>query len=139
MFKLQSPSKYSPFDAIHLSRCWSHCSKQCLNLSILIPSSAFDIVSPHPHGQSVSFCGLSFFWGNNNKKIAQCKIWQIGRVGHGGCAVFRQKLLNTQHGVVRCACKSPVMKWANALKSQSLQKNFTEAEHNLSQQRQLVH
>ena len=28
MFKLQLPSKYSPFDARHLSRCFFHCSKQ---------------------------------------------------------------------------------------------------------------
>ena len=39
-FKFQSPSKYSPFDAIHLSRCLFHCSKQFLNLSILMPFSA---------------------------------------------------------------------------------------------------
>ena len=41
------------------------------------------------------------------------------KVGHGGHAVLGQKLLNTQRGVGRCACKSPIMKWANAL---SLQK-----------------
>ena len=28
MFKLQSPSKYPPFDAIYLSRRFFHCSKQ---------------------------------------------------------------------------------------------------------------
>ena len=54
----------------------------------------------------------------------------------GGHAIFGQKLLNTQHSVGRCAGKSPIMKWANAL---SLQKKFTEAEHSLSQQCQLVH
>ena len=31
IFKLQSPSKYSPFDAIHLSKCFFHCSKRLLN------------------------------------------------------------------------------------------------------------
>ena len=30
-FKLQSSSKYSPFDAIHLLRWFFHCSKQFLN------------------------------------------------------------------------------------------------------------
>ena len=40
MFKLQSPSKYSPFDAIHLLRFFFHCSKQFLNSSILMPFSA---------------------------------------------------------------------------------------------------
>ena len=40
MFKLQSPSKYSPFDAIYLLRCFFHCSKQFLNSLILTPFSA---------------------------------------------------------------------------------------------------
>ena len=34
MFTLQSPSKYSPFDAIYLLRHFFHCSKQFLNSSI---------------------------------------------------------------------------------------------------------
>ena len=41
-FKLQSPSKYSPFDAIHLFRRFFHCSEKFLNL-ILMPCSAFAI------------------------------------------------------------------------------------------------
>ena len=40
-------------------------------------------------------------------------------MGHGVHAVFAQKLLNTQRGVGRCAHKSPIMKWANALKESS--------------------
>ena len=40
MFKLQSPSKYSTFDAIHLLRCFFHCSKRFLNLLIWVPFSA---------------------------------------------------------------------------------------------------
>ena len=40
MCKLQSPSKYSPFDAVHLLRLFSHCSKQFLNSSILMPFGA---------------------------------------------------------------------------------------------------
>ena len=34
-------------------------------------------------------------------------------VGHRSHAVFGQKLLNIQHGVGRCAPKSPIIKWAN--------------------------
>ena len=45
--------------------------------------------------------------------------------------------LNTQNGTGRCACKSPIMKWANVLKEST--KKFTEAEQSLSQQFQLVH
>ena len=40
VFKPQSPSKYSPFDAIHLLRCFFHYSSQFLNSSILTPFSA---------------------------------------------------------------------------------------------------
>ena len=38
-FKFQSPSKYPPFDAIHLWRHFLHCTKQFLNSSILMPFS----------------------------------------------------------------------------------------------------
>ena len=40
MFKAQSPSEYSPFDAIHPLRLFSHSPKQFLNLSILMPFRA---------------------------------------------------------------------------------------------------
>ena len=53
-----------------------------------------------------------------------------------GDTVLGQKLLNTQHGVNRYACKSPIMKWAKALKV--FKKKLTEAECSLSQQRQLI-
>ena len=43
MFKFQSPSKYSPFDAIHLARIFSHCSEDLLNSLILMPFSAVAI------------------------------------------------------------------------------------------------
>ena len=39
-FKLQSLSKHSPFDTIHLSRHFFYCSKQFLSLLILMPFSA---------------------------------------------------------------------------------------------------
>ena len=41
---------------------------------------------------------------------------------HRGHDVFGQKLLNTQHSVGRCTRKSPIMKWADALK-ESLKNN----------------
>ena len=43
-------------------------------------------------------------------------ITNIFYLEHEDHAVFGQKLLNTQHGVGRCARKSPIMKWANSLK-----------------------
>ena len=136
MFKFQSPSKYSPFDAIHLLRCFSHCSKQFLNSLILVPFSvsAFFFFSPFLHWQNVSLWGL--FHPGKQKKVDWSEIRWIGRVGHKGHAICGPKLLNTHWGVGRCACKSPIMKWANTLK---VFKKFTEAECSLSGHCQLIH
>ena len=62
MFKLQFPSKYSPFDAIHLSRgffstaqnsFWTH---RFWCLLVILPFLFF--VSPLPHWRNVSLWGL---------------------------------------------------------------------------------
>ena len=54
-FKLQSPAKCSPFDAMHLSRVFSHCSKQFLNsLIVMLFSASAAFISPHPVWQNVS-------------------------------------------------------------------------------------
>ena len=45
IFKLHSPSKYSPFDTLCLSRHFSHCSKYFLNSWILMPFSAPAVIS----------------------------------------------------------------------------------------------
>ena len=136
MFKLQSPSKYSPFDAIHLLRRFFHCSKQFLNSSILMPFSTSAIfVSCLPLQQNVPLWGLFFIQGNK-KNVTRSETGWIGRVGQGGHAIFHQKLLNTQCSVGRCIHNSPTIKWANAL---SLQKKFAEAKPSLSQHHQLVH
>ena len=135
MFKLRSPSKYSSFDTIHLSRLF-HCSKQFLNLLILMPFSASAVVSPPPHQQDISLWGL-FHPEKQTKKSHLGEDWVNGEGGTWGHAVCGQKLLNTQRHVGRCARKSPIVMWANALKS--LQKEFPEAQCSLSQQHQLVH
>ena len=79
---------------------------------------------------------LRTFFIPGKQKVTQGEILWIGSVGHKGHAVLGQKLMNTQRGVGRCARKSPITKWANALKEPS--KKFTEAERSHSQ-RQLVH
>ena len=118
MLKLQSPSKYSPFDAIHLSRCFFHCSKQFLNLLTLMPFSASAIFVPSlPCWQNFPFEDI--FHAQKHKKVAPGEVGWIGRVEHRPCAVFGQKLLNTQHSMGRCAHKSPIMKWAKSLKESS--------------------
>ena len=92
-------------------------------------------VSPLPHRQNISLWGL--FSTGKHKKVTQGKTEWIERVGHGDHAIFGQKLLTAQCRVDRCAHKSPIMKWANALTESS--KKFTEAKHSLSQQHQLGH
>ena len=117
--------------ALHLMQCtywdifstaqnsfWTH---QFWCLLELLPF--FNFLFHHFH-VSKTFAFEDFFIQGNQKN-------------HAGHAIFGQKLLNTQHRVGRCACKSPVMKWANVLKESS--KILTEAKRSLSQQRQLVH
>ena len=73
MFKLQSPTKYSPFDAINLSRFFFHCSKQVLNMSMLMLFSASAV--PLPQQQNVSLSGLfSWGWGVEQKRATWQKI-----------------------------------------------------------------
>ena len=116
MFKLQSPSKYSPFDAIHLLRCFFHCSKQFLNSPILMPFSASAIFLFYFFRISKMFPSEEFFSSKETKRVSKGRIRWIGRVGHKGHAIFSQKLLNTQCGVGRCTHKSLIMKWANAFR-----------------------
>ena len=79
------------------------------------------------------------FFHLERQKIC-CSGWdRMDREGRAWepCCLWGGQPLNTQHSVGRCACKSPIMKWTNTLKESS--KKFTEAEHRLSQQHQLVH
>ena len=129
MFKFQSPSKYSPFDVIHILRCFFHCSKQfwtcwfwCLLVLLPFLFHLFHISKMFPFEDFIS--------SEKQKKVTQDKIGWIGRVKHRGLAVFGQKRLNTQFSMGRCTCKSPIVKRANVL---SLQKKFTECERSLSQ------
>ena len=134
MFKLQLPSKYSPFDAIHLSRLFFHCSKQFSNSSILMPFSAFAIFFL-TSSTSVKHLPLRTFFirVTITKKVGWGETGLIGRVGPGGHAVFVQNLLNTQRGMSRCARKLPSMKWTNALKESSKKSlRLDVASHNAS-------
>ena len=74
-------------------------------------------ISPLPHWQKVSLWGLFLSRETTTKK---CHLGQVlvNRKGAAwGSSVFGQKLLNTQRcGVGGGAYKSPIMKWASALK-----------------------
>ena len=136
MFKLQSPSKYSPFDAIHLLRLFSTAPNsfwtcQFWYLLVLLPF----FVSPLLCRQNIFLWGL-FHWGNKQKG---CLGWDwVNRKGGAqGFTLFLVKncwILGS--GASKSIRKSPIMKGADAL---SLPKKFTEAERSLSQQHQLVH
>ena len=132
-FKLQSPSKYSPCDAIHILRQFSYCSKwfwthQFWSLLVLLMflSHLFHISKRFPFEDY-------FQPEKQTKKVAQGETRWIGRVGHWGQAVFDQEVLNTQHGVGRCA------HYERGKHTESLPKKFGEAKHSLSQHHQLVH
>ena len=60
---------------------------------------------------------LRTFLIGETKKVACDQVNR--RVGHVSHPIFGQKLLNTQCSVGRCAHKSPIKKWANALKESS--------------------
>ena len=114
-----------------------HCSKQCLNSSISMPFSASAVFCFTSSTSAKCFPLRKFFIRGKQKKVSQGEIKWTGRMGHGDHAIFGQKLLNTQCGVGRYTCKSPIMQWA--MHWNSLQKKFTEAKRSLSQQHQLVH
>ena len=123
MFKPQSPSKYSPLDAMHLLKHFFPLLKTGFEL---IHFDAFQclchfLVHLFYTGKMIPFKDFFFIRGNKIKGTLG-ETGGIGRVGHGGHAVFGQKLLNTQCGVSRCAHESPIVKWANTLKESS--KNF---------------
>ena len=71
MFKYQSPSKYSPFDAGHLSRCFLHFSKQVLHTSILMPFTAYAIFCFTSSTSTKCFPLRTFFIGETAKKVAR--------------------------------------------------------------------
>ena len=130
MFNLQPPSKYSPFDAIHLSRHFSTIQNSFWTCRFwsFSASAIFCFTS----STSAKYFPLRTFFTQGNKK----KVTQVNREGgaQGSC---RFLVINywSLSAVWAGACKSPITKWANKW---SLQKKFTEAERSLSQHHQLV-
>ena len=88
MFKLQSLSKHSPFNTIHLLRHFFHCLKQFWThqfwyLLLLLLFFA----SPLPHQQNVSLWGC-FSSGETKTKSWLSEIGWIQRMRHRGHVVF---------------------------------------------------
>ena len=115
MLKLQTPSKYSPLDAIHLSRCL-----------FLLLKTVFQFIHFMTFSACAIFCFTSstlakcfpFLIQKNNKK-SSWQDWVNREGGTQGSCPFWQKLLNTQYRVGRYVPKSPIMKWANILEESS--------------------
>ena len=102
IFKLKAPSKYSPFDTIHLLRFfptaqnsfWTH-RFWCL----LEPLQFF--ISPLLHLQNIFLWGL---FSSRETKVTWGEMGWTGRVGHGDHAIFWSK-------TVECSA----LVWADAL------------------------
>ena len=93
------------------SSFWTH-QFWCLSVLLLF------FVPPLQHWQNVSLWG--HFLSGEIKKSHSGQDWVNREGGAWGQKIFfGQKLLNTQHGLGRYAHKSPIMKWANALKESS--------------------
>ena len=86
MFKLQSPSKYSPFDVLHLLRHFFHCSKRFLNLLIVVP---FSVCAVFCFTSSTSAKHLPlrtfFYLGNKQKMLLGAKSGEQKRLRRGSC------------------------------------------------------
>ena len=85
-FKLQSPSKHS-FDAIDLLRHFFHCSKQFLNLQILMHFSASAIFCFTSSTQAQCFpLRIFFILGNKQKSSHGARLGEKGGQGTGAMA-----------------------------------------------------
>ena len=89
VFKLQSPAKYSPFDSVHLSRLFFHCSKWYLNSSISMLFSASAIFFCFTSSTLANCFHLRmFFHLGKQEKVTWGEVRWIGSVGQGGHALF---------------------------------------------------
>ena len=136
MFKLQSPSNYSPFDTIHLSRCFFHCSKPFLNSLILLPLSASAVfVSTLPHRQNVSLWELI---SSSKTKKGHSEQDQVNREGGawGSCCFLVKNCWTLSSVWAGVLVNHP--SWNGKMRWNSLQKPIHWAECSLPQ-RQLEH
>ena len=120
MFKLQSPSKYSPIlhnTPIEMFFPWLRTVFEVVDFDAFQGFCCFQFHLFH----LIKQFPLRIFSSRetNFKKSCLGQDWVNREGGHGSHAVSGQKLLNTQHRVGRCTYTSPIMKWENALKESS--------------------
>ena len=132
MFKLQSPSKYSPFEEIHPLNHSFPPLKTVLNSSILLPFSASAIFLFHLFHIGKTFPFDKFFHlGKQQQKSRLGLDWMKTEGGAWGSywmvsMVWAGALINYPS-------------WNGQMSWKSLQKKLIEAKCSLSQQCQLVH
>ena len=100
MFKLQSPSKYSPstpIETIYLLRLFFHCSKQCLSCSTLMPFSASTIFCFTSSKLAKNFPLRTFIIQGNKKIVTWGQDWVIREGGAWAICHFWSKI--TEHSV----------------------------------------
>ena len=120
MLKLNTPSKYCPFDAIYPLRHFFPLFKTVFEFIDFNAFWYFCHFLFHLFYINKTFPFEDFFHpGNKQTKVAWGKIRCIGNVVPLGSGCFWSKLLNTQCCVNRCVHNSPIMKWANASKESS--------------------
>ena len=131
MFKLQSASKFSTFDAMHLWRCFIPAQESfwihrfwCLLVLLL----AF--VLPLPHS---STSPLRTFFIQGNKKKGRPRQEQITREGGawGSCCFGSKTAEHSAQGWAGALLNHP--SWNGQTHWKNLQKKFTEAGCSLSQ------
>ena len=91
MFKLQSPSKYSPFNAVPLLTRFFPLIETVSTLLILMSFNPASTVFCFTSSTSAKCLTLRTYFILGNKSCLWLDWW-IGRMGHGGHASFGQKL-----------------------------------------------
>ena len=134
MFKLQSPSKYSPFDATHLSRFFSTAQNRSWTyqfwcLLVLLLFFCFTSSTSAKHFPLRTF----FIWGN--KKITWPFLGKIGWIKKGGAQGSCSFWSKTADHSVQCGqvCLKITCHEMGKHIQRVFKKKFTEAECSLSQ------
>ena len=102
------------------------CQFWCLLVLLLFFKLFIYFFAPYT---SAMFPSEDFFHQGNEKRVARGEMGRIQRVRHGSQAILCQKPPNTQCSVSRWALKSPMVKWANALKESSKKFHWSWTHH----------
>ena len=120
IYSYMSPSKYSPFDAIHLLRHFFHCSKLFLNLLILMPAIFLFVYLTSSMSLKRFPLRTFFIWGNKKNLF---RVNQVNREGEaqGSCHFWSK---TAQHRAVWAGVlvNHQFMSWNGQMPWECLQK-----------------